>query len=193
MGWLGTHWSAIWLLVAFVLGAGFNMLCDWLKGRRAARQEGPPPAAPPEPVENSRIDHERREAFELQNLIDTHEALTEFARRTFNAYFPMEGKNIAGPAYRWRGGVDVRTMNEVSEAGLRLHALEGLVLDDRIRELVRAARGTLQLHFEVTTVEQAKAAFNYAAEALEDAQSALAERIRKIYGRSPAAAGSDDA
>ncbi|GAB2988202.1 hypothetical protein LWP59_08860 [Amycolatopsis acidiphila] len=184
MGWLGTHWSAVWLLAAFVLGAGFNMLCDWLKGRRAKRREEPPAVAP-EPVENTRTEHERREVFELQKLIDAHEALTEFARGTFNAYFPMEGKNIAGPNYRWRGGVDVRIMNEVSEAGLRLHALEGLVLDDRIRELVRTARASLQLHFEVATVEQAKAAFNYAATALEEAQSALAQRIREIYGRSP--------
>lgn len=183
MDWLGTHWSAVWLLAAFVLGAAFNMLCVWLLGRRRAKRPDEPPAPAPEPVENARTERERREAFELQKLIDTHEALTEFARRTFNAYFPMEGKNIAGPNYRWRGGVDVRTMNEVSEAGLRLHALEGLVLDDHIRELVRAARSSLQLHFEVATVEQAKQAFNYAAAALEEAQTALAARIRAIYGR----------
>ncbi|MCU7703237.1 hypothetical protein ACGILS_03925 [Streptomyces albidoflavus] len=171
-------WMAVWPVAAFFLGGLATQLTGWLAHRRQQRERLQDAAA---------AFRERRENFELENLQRLTDALQTLGRTTARAH---HADMMASRETRLYGvellGEELAEENRV--ASQDVHMLTGLVLDDQLREQVKAARTALGRPAGMLRADprEVDAVFMASLEQLAKVQDQIAARIREIYVRSTA-------
>jgi hypothetical protein len=158
----------VWPVAAFFLGILSTLLIESLKSRRArADDERKANAA------REQYYQDRREAFELDHLLQVNEALSTLTRAVAGAQNEYT-RNLAV-------STEARQFVETANGGVV--AVRHLILDDDLRENVRAAHGALLTEGRQAGRPDALES-DAASEALQIARNGIAERIRSIYTRS---------
>ena len=170
-------WTAVWLVVALVLGWLGSTFTEGRRHRRRAKR------AREERLEQRREAHsEHRRQFELTTLSDSYGALSRLARAAARVH--LLELTIARTSSTYGGHhIDDDELDEEHRlATLEVSRLAGLILDDELRQLVTAAHdAVLSVPMGQKTVAQGEAQFNHAFEKVDVAQCACAERIRELY------------
>jgi hypothetical protein len=172
-----TLWTAVWLMVALVLGWLGSTFTEGRRHRRRAKR------ARQDRLEQRREAHsERRRQFELTTLSDSYGALSRLARAAARVH--LLDLTVARPRGTYGGHqVDDDGLDEEHRlATLEVSRLAGLILDDELRQMVTAAHdAVVRVPLGQKTVAQGEAQFNHAFEKVDVAQCVCAERIRELY------------
>ncbi|MEV6523020.1 hypothetical protein AB0M43_13810 [Longispora sp. NPDC051575] len=171
-------WLATTLpVVTLVLGAVLSHLAE---RSRDARQRSAARAVREADREQERL--RRRESFELEHLTDLHVALTALLRATSrihhaNALALRQAGAYAGDL------LPEDISDEQFEAHRKIVALKELALDRRIRDLVDEAhlQATAVAALVGGTVDAGARLVRLTGDAVVEAQTAIALRIREIY------------
>ncbi|NML54798.1 hypothetical protein HHL19_18650 [Streptomyces sp. R302] len=174
-----------WGLVGVVLGGLLAQVANWVDHRRQRRER----------LEDFlRTKLEQREAFELEHLVEVNQLLRNLRRRG------DELISAKKPDPRYAKPPDdhaERCRTAIREADAALDAQVGFILDDKVRELVKAAADRI-LDRAWTVYQEAPATFEEAIqrgtlgigiytaieethEAAEAAYEAISERVRELY------------
>ena len=158
----------VWPVAAFFLGILSTLLIESVKSRRArADDERKANAA------REQYFQDRREAFELDHLLQVNEALNSLTRAVAGA----QNEYIR----HLEVSTDARQLVEAANGGVV--AVRHLILDDDLREKVRAAHSALLRDGRQAGRPEALES-DAASDALQLARTGIAERIRSIYMRS---------
>ncbi|MET7321509.1 hypothetical protein [Streptomyces sp. NPDC005549] len=159
MDWKWTA-TAVLPVISLVLGVALN---QWADGRREA-------AALKREKELRRIDRDqarldRRETFELTHLIELHEALSSLFTAALPLYEAVESGTPARP----------EASTALGAANREVYRNKGLVLDETSRHWTDSAHSYINDMTRGGSLDRALGA-------LETAQTAIADRVREIYG-----------
>ena len=173
--------TAVWPIVTFMLGGGSAYLRDFLTEKRQLARE-----VDARQAERDKVLVDRREAFELDHLERLTDSLQKLGRAVGRAHFidTMTSRDTGHYAATQLGEEDSTAL---FEANRDVYMLRNLILDDALRAHVHHAHELLQVPSGLlrSDPEEAEAALDQAVHALRDAQSAIAERIRRIYMTAP--------
>jgi hypothetical protein len=162
-----TTFEQIWPVAAFFLGIVSTLFIETLRARRTRFDDLRKSFAARE-----QFFQDRREAFELDHLLQVNEALSALTRATSGAHNEY--------IRNYEVSLDARQLVEAANGGVV--AVRHLILDDTLREKVRLAHGALLRAGRLAGRPEARES-DSAAEALQLARDGIAERIRSIYMR----------
>ena len=160
----------IWPVVAFILGALSTLLLDSMRARRARRDERGKALAARE-----QFYRDRRDEFELKHLLQVNEALGELTLAAVNA-INEKSRN---------GEVGTSSRELLESANRQIVGVRHLILDDELRELVRATHGALLKDGRMACRPGAyEETDSSTSDLLQEARHAIAARVRAIYAQS---------
>ncbi|MGK5695575.1 hypothetical protein ACSNOJ_22230 [Streptomyces sp. URMC 128] len=174
-----------WGLAGLVLGSLLTQVSNWVdhQRQRGERRE-----------DFLRTKLERREAFELEHLVEVNQLLRNLRHHGDELISAKQ----PGPRYSKPANDHAeQCRTAIREAGAALDAQVGFILDDKVRELVKVAAERITDR-AWTVYQDAPATFeegmqrgtlgigNYTAlketsEAVEAAYEAISERVRELY------------
>ncbi|TXJ80681.1 hypothetical protein E2C11_11070 [Streptomyces lavendulae] len=174
--------STVWPVATFVLGGASAYLRDYVTERRQIARAGQALRD-----ERKKVTTDRRETFELDHLVRLNEALQDLGRAAMQAHLAdmrtsEETGHYAGTLLP--DGISDNFM----QTGRIVRMLKNLILDDSLRAQVTEAADALHrpsMMLRAETVD-AQRVFNEAVGLLDDAQEAVAKRIREIYASAEA-------
>ncbi|MFF4248623.1 hypothetical protein ACFYY2_29720 [Streptomyces sp. NPDC001822] len=176
---MDSGWMAVWPVAAFFLGGLATQLTGLLNHRRQQAEKAEDAAA---------AFRQRRADFELDHLQRLGEALQVLGRAVGRAHHTdvMTSRETGHYAGTLLGA---EASDGLGSANRDVRMLLGLVLDDSLREQVQATQALLNVPSGMhrAPVEQAEDALVRAVFALDETQGRIAERIREIYLKVPAA------
>jgi hypothetical protein len=169
--------NSVWPVATFFLGAASAYLRDFLTEKRQIARE-----ANARQAERDKVLTERRETFELDHLERLNEALQKLGRAVGRVHFldtttSRDSGQYAGTL------LPEEDSSALLDANREVFMLRSLVLDDALRAHTEHAQDLLNVPSSLhrSDPEAAETAFHQAILALDDAQSAIAQRIRQIY------------
>jgi hypothetical protein len=169
--------NSLWPVATFILGLASTYFLSFLTEKRQIARE-----AQARQAERDRVLTERRETFELEHLERLNEALQKLGRAVGRVHFvdTMTGRDSGQYAGTLLPEED---SNALLDANRDVYMLRNLVLDGALRAHIEHACALLNLPSGLhrSDPEAADDAFHQAILALDDAQSAIAQRIRQIY------------
>ncbi|MEU5115112.1 hypothetical protein AB0G64_26845 [Streptomyces longwoodensis] len=169
--------NAVWPIVTFALGLASTHFTSFITEKRQIARE-----AKARQAERDKVLVERRETFELDHLERLNEALHKLGRAVSRAHFvdTMTGRQTGEYASTQLPDED---SNAYLEANRDVYMLRNLILDDALRTHVAHAHELLNVPINMrrSNLGAAEDAYYQAVFALDDAQSAIAQRIRRIY------------
>jgi vacuolar-type H+-ATPase subunit D/Vma8 len=159
----------IWPVLAFFLGATSTMLLDALRARRSRKDDRDKAG-----VARHQFFKDRRDEFELRHLIQVNEAISELTLASVTA---MNER-------RREGMVSASSRQMVETANRQIGGVRHLILDEDLRELVRATHGALlrdgRMAWLAETYDDSD---DSTADLLQEARQAIAGRVRAIYAQ----------
>ncbi|GAA0452344.1 hypothetical protein GCM10010361_15560 [Streptomyces olivaceiscleroticus] len=169
--------TAVWPVATFVLGHASTYLTGFITEKRQIAREAQARAA-----EREKTLAERRETFELDHLERLNEALQKLGRATSRVHFLDTMTSQASGEYA-STLLPEDDSNALLDANRDVFMLRNLVLDDGLRVHVEHAHDLLNIPSGLhrSDPEAAESSYHQAILALNDAQSAIAQRIRQIY------------
>lgn len=169
--------NAVWPVATFLLGHASTYFTGFITEKRQIARE-----AKARQGERDKVLIERRETFELDHLERLNEALQKLGRAAsgLHRFDTMASRQTGEYASTL---VPEEDSNAYLDANRDVYMLRNLILDDALRVHVAHAHELLNMPSSMSrsNPEQAEDAFTQAILALDDAQSAIAQRIRQIY------------
>lgn len=164
---------AVWPVAAFFFGGLATQLTGWLTHRRQQLERKQDEAV---------AFRERRENFELEHLQRLTDALHVLGRAASQAHHADMMASSENRLY----GVELLgdALSEENRGANRdVRMLSGLILDDRLRDQVRAAQSAINAPSMMLRVDpsEADAAYRAGIEQVEQVQDRIATQIRAIY------------
>jgi hypothetical protein len=177
-----TWWTAILPVLTLMLGAAGN---EWTSGRRDTRAAQLLKES--RDVDGATKLRDRRDTFELDALTRTITALGDLGRASARAHH--QDSMIAKQSGKYAShllGEDVS--EQLMLATRAMHDVEGLILDDTIRQAVIYAHAAILAPSSrlESDPDEASRMFSAGAQELFDAQEIVSERIREIYANEAA-------
>ena len=174
--------NALLPVVTLVLGWMLSVRTD---ERRAVREREATERALKATRETSRRD--RRETFELESLRELQEAMTSLARAVTRFHLlDLRVAKETGSDYGAHvvGEADTTGLSEELRLGMgKAGRLAGLVLDDELRDRVKAAIHAMSALGvpPPKSIERAQAEWAHAVTLVDIAGDRISERVREIY------------
>lgn len=169
--------NAIWPVALFFLGQASTFLSGSINEKRQIARETKARQA-----EREKVVTERRETFELDHLQRLNEALQNLGRAAGSAH--VADLRVARETGHYGGallGADISDVHH--QANRDVHMLRNLVLDEGLRTQLARTQSALNDPNSLVraTPQEGEQRFHEAMLMLNDAQDAIAARIREIY------------
>ncbi|MGW4974688.1 hypothetical protein [Streptomyces mirabilis] len=173
--------SSVWPVATFILGGSSAYLRDFVTERRQIAREVKARRA-----ERDKAITDRRETFELDHLERLNEALQKLGRAAGRAHYADMVIARASGEYA-STQLSSEDSDAFSQANRDVYMLRNLVLDDQLRRQVTRAHEALNVPSSMhgASLERAEHTFSEAITMLDEAQTAIAARIREIYLTAP--------
>jgi hypothetical protein len=169
--------NSVWPVVTFSLGLASTYLTSFLTEKRQLTRE-----AKARQAERAKAVTDRRETFELDHLERLNEALQKLGRATGRAHF-VDMRTARQTGHYAGTQLPDEDSDAFAQANRDVHMLRNLVLDDDLRSQVERVHEALNVPSQMHRAEPelAERRFSEAIVMLDEAQAAIASRIREIY------------